>query len=359
LLDPPAYSTSKDGSESGSTSIVTAYTYSEPGYFSGVQCIYNHSSNLNFTNLALIQGTDGNSPFTGSVMALQAVGSLPTGEWTGFTTMSIVDNETAFALAAQANDTHYMYGLIGGRFYTILDHIQCSVSFTPQLFNVNVDVLSQNIAVIPTPYASIDIDPSRGLVNNTFYSLNFLSQILTTMYTGVLADAFTLNIEAVQARNNHSNINATESDILTGVTEGLELLLDFYFGSIGASQLMLFNSSTPVRATISYTAVRLVEPVYAYASFGINIIIVLWFAFEAARTRFWKDLPLFNSLDLKSVIVGFAAGQSEQLNSVKNWTGDAGDRAVGRLKVVLGPDERVLSLGGGVEESSSEAYLLS
>jgi hypothetical protein len=54
--------------------------------------------------------------FTGSVMALQAVGSLPTGEWTGFTTMGIVDNSTAFALAARANDTHYIYGLVGGNY---------------------------------------------------------------------------------------------------------------------------------------------------------------------------------------------------------------------------------------------------
>jgi hypothetical protein len=76
------------------------------------------------------------------------------------------------------------------------------------LFDVRVDNVAQNITVTPISLAntSVDIDPSRGLVNGTFYSLNFLSQILTTMYTGVLADAFTLGIDAVQARNGHFTV---------------------------------------------------------------------------------------------------------------------------------------------------------
>lgn len=332
----------------------TNYSYSEPGYMSKVQCIYNQTSNLTFANLGLFQGTYRNSPFTGSVRALQAVGSLPTGEWTGFTTMGIVDNSTAFAIAAQANDTHYSYGLMGGNFYTLLDKVQCEVTFSPMLFSVSVDVTAQNITVTPTSPAdtSVDIDPSRGLVNSTFYSLNFLSQILSTMYTGVLADAFMLDVDAVQARNGH--VNATESDILGGVTEGLELLLDFYFGTRGASQLMQFNESTPVSATIEFSTVQLGEPAYVYASFGINLAVFLLFAVQAWRTGFWRDLPLLNCLDVKSALVGLAASGPNPQSSVRNWTGDAGDRESGRLTVQLGSNRRTIILDGDVQNDSDE-----
>jgi hypothetical protein len=328
---------------------VKYYEYSEIGYISGVYCTYNRSSNLSFIDLQWIQGQgiqgqDKNRTFKETITVLQAVGSLPTGEWTGFTTMSYYGNGTAVALAAQANDTQYFYGFIGGYYYNYLNHAQCEVTFTPTLFNIGVDMIAQNIIVTPAASKDINInlDPSGGLVNGTFYSLSFLSQIMSTMYTGVFGDAFARNINATQARENHANL--TQSDILTGLTEGLELLLDFYLGTLGASQLMLFNESIAVNATMRFDAVQLGEPVYAYLSFGINLGVIALFLFEATRTRFWKDLPVFNSLDTKSVILGFEASRKKPLTSVRNWTGDAADRDTGRLMVKLGSSKTVLNL---------------
>jgi hypothetical protein len=337
LVDSPTLVTPQN---SNSTPSVTYYEYAEIGYISGVHCIYNKSSNLSFADLQWIQGEDKNK----AVTVLQAVGSLPTGEWTGFTTMSYYGNGTAVALAAQANDTEYLYGFIGGYHYHYLNHAQCEVTFTPTLFNIGVDVVAQNITVTPAASGDINInlDPSGGLVNGTFYSLNFLSQIMSTMYTGVFGDAFTRNINATQARENH--VNRTQSDIITGLTEGLEFLLDFYLGTIGASQLMLFDESMPVNATMEFNAVQLGEPVYAYLSFSINLGIVILYIFEVIRTRFWKDLPLFNSIDTKSVILGFAGNRKEPLMSVRNWAGDAADRDAGRLTVKLGSSKTVLNL---------------
>jgi len=139
-------------------------------------------------------------------------------------------------------------------------------------------------------------------------------------------------------------MNRTQSDILSGLTEGLEFLLDFYLGTIGASQLMLFNESMPVNATMEFNAVQLGEPVYAYLSFSINLGIIILYIFEVIRTRFWKDLPLFNSLDMKSVVLGFAGSRKDPLMSVSNWAGDAGDRDAGRLTVKLGSSKTVLNL---------------
>jgi hypothetical protein len=130
LIESPGLTATKDA---GSTLIVANYSYSERGYFSKVQCMYNQTSNVSFASLGGFEGMYPNNPWKAPVMVLQAVGSLPTGEWTGFTTMGIVDNSTAFALAAQANDTHYMYGLFGGKFYNYFElhpmrsHVQSTV----------------------------------------------------------------------------------------------------------------------------------------------------------------------------------------------------------------------------------------
>ena len=89
------------------------------------------------------------------------------------------------------------------------------------------------------------------------------------MYIGVLTDAFIININAVGDRN--GRVNATDSDRLVGVTEGLELLLDSYFGTIGASQLMNFLEMESIEASNTSLVVRLGIPTYTYLTFGINL----------------------------------------------------------------------------------------
>jgi len=95
------------------------------------------------------------------------------------------------------------------------------------------------------------------------------------MYIGVLTDAFIININAVGDRN--GRVNATDSDRLVGVTEGLELLLDSYFGTIGASQLMNYLEMESIEASNTSLVVRLGIPTYTYLTFGINLVLSsLW-----------------------------------------------------------------------------------
>ena len=331
----------------GQAHIVENYFYSETGYISNVNCTYNGSSDIYFQNITGVGGGDPNySNSSGYVLVLQATGSLPTGAWRGFTTMAIADDCTATALAAGYNDTQYIYALAIGYYYPDLNNVQCSVDFTAASFDIAVDVLAQNISITQGVNQAqiVDIDPTRALVNNTFISLDFLSQIITTMYTSVLGDAFMVNVQAIQTRENHTW--PTESDIYTAVSESLELLLDEYFGALAASQIMLYNHSTPVNATMNIAAVQLGEPIYAYITFSINLAIVLLFSYEAIRTRFWRNLPAFNILDTKSAILGAMRGVVErQLPAqAQAWEGDAADRQAGLLRVELDANGTVLRL---------------
>lgn len=324
---------------------VNQFSFWEGGYNSAVQCIYNATSDLRFNELEVIQdlGYATNRPYTGNIAVLQAIGSLPTGVWQGFTTISINDNQTAVALASVVNDTTYLYGFLGGRFYPSLNNIQCEATFTPTLFRVAVDVLAQNISVTPTLKNVSDIDSTRGLINNTFMGVSFVSQILTTMYTGILGDALLTNINAVSDRENHTT--ATQNDSLIGLAESLERLIDDYFGAIGASQLLIYNQSNTVDSMVQIQVVQLGLPVYTYVTWALNLAILVLFGYEARRTNFWKNLPLFNCLDIKSAILGAMANDVRQSTKlVQSWKGSDGDREIGGLQVKLTNNRPVLRL---------------
>jgi len=148
----------------------TRFTFEENGYISQPRCIINQTADLRFVDLGVINGTFSDQPYAyaGTVNAFRGTGNLPTGPWLGFTTTGIVTSGSTFSLAATANDTHYFYGLVGGEFYAILDKIQCSVTFEPATFKVDVDVLAKNITVSlvtdrGTTDGAVDIDPSRAM----------------------------------------------------------------------------------------------------------------------------------------------------------------------------------------------------
>lgn len=266
------------------------------------------------------------------------------------------------AIGSVISDTEYMYGLIGGgdpgnSYLAELNNIQCSVNFTLADFLVDVNTVNLSVIVTPTqvPVQSRhNIDPTTAICNNSFNGISYLSRMLTTMGESVLGDAFFSNIFNVYARS--TNASSTSSsyypdqygtrlpadDILTGVSEGLEVLLDGFLGGISAAQIMLTQDVQFVDATTQINIVQLGQPVYNYVTFGINMCIILLLCFEALRTRFWSQLPRLDALDLKSAILGTSITVAKQegdvkdlLNKTVGWTGDAYDPDTGELKVKM------------------------
>ncbi len=305
-------------------------SFAENGYVSEVSCAYNDSSQLAFHELNYVATPGG----IYGPMGLWTNGSLPNGEWEGFPTWGVLNSDFVTALAAVNSPAQYVYGFAAGKNYSELNRTQCEVTFKPTRFQVSVDMTAKNISVAPVtdqPQPALDIDPSRALTNVSFYGLMYLSQTLTTMYTSVLGDSFLTNIENVRAQEGHTD--ATSSDALTGIGEGLELLLDHFLGSSGAAQVMLLGDSKLVDAVMTVQVIQFGKPAFAYTSLGISLALVAIAALEAFRTRFWKTLPLFDCLDLKSAIIGSANGGDSRPDTVKHWEGDATDRKVGALNL--------------------------
>ena len=248
-----------------------------------------------------------------------------------------------------------MYGFIVGTYNAGLNSIQCEVQFTPKLFSVEVDQRSQIIKVdtvgtIDDTNSTMDHVPlGDSVIQTVFKGPSYLAQTLTTMYTSALARAFKINVNNVSKRNNHT-IN-TADDYLIGTSEGLETLLDHILGSTGAAQIQLASDSQLVPANATIQVMQIGEAKYTYSVFAISLVMFMLGVADALWTRFWKTLPFFDGLDLKSAILGVAGAGAdmddfESGSVTKQWDGDAANREMGMLRVVSSKNKPVLSLSG-------------
>jgi len=326
------------------------FSFNERGYISDVSCMLNSSSALNLSG-----------PYASS-LTWKVSGSLPNGHLGSFGIYGGDDNLTVMAIGPVISKTEYMYGFIGGgptekSYLAQLNNIQCSVKFTLAEFLVAVNTVDLNITVTPTQVpvqARENMDPTAAICNNSFYGVSYLSRLLTTMDESVLGDAFFSNIFNVYARS--TNASSTSSsyypdqyntsipidDILTGVSEGLEVLLDGFLGGISAAQIMIAQDTQIVNATAQINIVQLGQPVYTYVTFGINMCIVLLFCYEALRTGYWAEVPRMDALDLESAILGVGLSVAEKdgdvegmMRMAKGWIGDSGYPGIGELRVMM------------------------
>ncbi|KAH8589530.1 hypothetical protein B0O99DRAFT_472061, partial [Bisporella sp. PMI_857] len=307
---------------------IASLSYQEYGYRTVVDCIYNDTSALKLHEVKNVPIPE--SRITPTVV--WANGSLPNGKWSGFPSWASFRSESVVALAANYTQ-RYMYGFIGGFYYANtaygppLNNIQCEATFHPESFEVYVNTTTKSISVTPLGESvpQKDIDSSRRLVNTTFLGPSLMSQVLTTGYASIFGDAFKRNIENVRVRAGHGTPD--DSDACKGVAEGLETLIDNFLGSTGAAQVMLNGESQTINASMTLRTMQLGEPTYTYSVLAVSLAIILLLLVEAVRTKFWRNFPLFNLLDLKSAILGVAANSKRHLpEALANWDGDAAGR---------------------------------
>jgi hypothetical protein len=354
------------------------YQYTETGYQSSVECIYNSSSQF---QLVLIQAgvpepmwetpslflATGSGPNT-TRSAACAAGNLT--DCGGFVTAGLGgdDNLVAAAWWASFESGNAFKGLprsfvyvnkkrpplskaytsiASGSIYKNLNNTQCSITMVPASFSVDVHTLSRTIKVTPQPNVDnvADIEPSGFIADSASSILGFMSIVDTTLYTSVIGTMLQRNIDNVNQQRNHSTAN--EQDTLKGVADSLQALIDDHLLATASAQLMVAHDSFPTSATISQQAFSIGQRGYAVAIIVLNALIILCYVFEALRTRYWSQLTQFNYADIKSVIIASSLGvrdagvtASEFRHSKKsNWFGHSSDRAAGTVRVILRPYE--------------------
>ncbi|KLU92622.1 hypothetical protein MAPG_11567 [Magnaporthiopsis poae ATCC 64411] len=358
----------------GGRGVIQSYSYIEKGYWANVECERNSTEGW----WSLARFRRGSFTFTDSKAEMHvgwAWADLPNGQWEGSQVWSQDANlSTSVVIASSSGRGKYMYGFVAGDHYERLRDVQCTVIFKPTTFRVLVNDTNSSIRVETVPGSNEDMDPTHDLIDNAFRSVSYMSQTMTTLYTSVLGDAFNENIGMFTFQDEYGDMedpkldpdvpmNPTEKQVMRGIEEGLEVLLDYILATIAAGHL-----STPqghsrwVDATLNVSVVKFGEVGYIYTSAALGFLVLLAVLAEMARVVIgvWRNRvpragPSLDILDIKSAILGTAKGAAvEDASSsgvgaaVSSWSGQADDAKAGELVVTMEAEVGMLKLTDGM-----------
>ena len=135
----------------------------------------------------------------------------------------------------------------------------------------------------------------------------------------------------------------TEEATLSAITDSFPAMIDDILVAFGSAQLALSNASSPTAAAASMPAVQIGQDIYIFATAGVNAALLLLVAIEAVRTRFWRELPLFDYTNIKTMIVASSAGRGGIAQEVgfrhgavgTVWVGDSKDKMADGIEIQL------------------------
>ena len=326
---------------------LNSYSFEEIGYNARVQCHYDSQPNNLTFEYHINQEDIGVFRLQGTLPGMNKAAHDPIMAWCDrLTHKRNCENPkgaTMFAWFATSNDhSQYKVGIRATSWYEDdFDNIQCSLEFVPTVFTVVVDVTDRVIVVTANDTATTDPDPTGLLKNNTILSLEFLSKMSPSLYVSILGDAFSYNLNTTkQVFPDMARPDAA----LRATQASFEAILDDILGVYGSGQISINNDTTPKNIQGSFDSYRIGKPLVHTFTLVLNLLIVLGVLIEAFRTRFWRDLPKYDMMDLKSTVTaasfgGKAISRRIQAQSPEKWTADPGDRKLGEIEVCLRQDK--------------------
>lgn len=326
-----------------------SYTYNEMGYQTTVECELNTTAALNLTLISHVKDP-------ANINVWEVMGTLPNSlspqkypviAWRRDT----LDNSAVLAWAGVSNKDSHMIGVVASEMYGQFNNIQCTVTFEPALFNVNINSTDQsiNVSVVDILTGEIpDIDQTGAgnLRRNAIRSVNLLSSMSTSLYVSVLGEALAHNLDSVRA-----GFSSGDDAAIRAACESFTAMLDDILGIYGGSQLILADVSAGQTATAvrgSFAALRAGQPWYQGAVLGVNTTLLLLILAEGLRTRWWRGLPCFDTLDFENVFdATISKGLAVAGVWVLQWGGEEGRRVIIKM-VGDGPGEGMNCEAGAV-----------
>jgi hypothetical protein len=338
------------------------YTYTETGYQTTVECIYNSSSQWGlmlvqngsiakywetpFSYLATGPGpnttvdpscVNGPSDCPGIIVAgLGGSQEIVAAGWWASAESGLADlglpKPSNFVGKTRPVLSKAFMALTAGSKYQILNNIQCSISMIPMSFSIDVDVDGRTISVSPQNKTDVpDIEPSGFVASSASAVLGIMSDTDPTLHNPIVGTILQRNIENINQQE--SLTISTPETILRGVAESLEVLIDDCLIATASAQLMVANDSYTISPIVSFEESSIGKREYAIAIVAINCFILLVFVEEGVRTRIWSALPTFNYSNVKNVIIASS-----------NLEGNLFGHATGAEKVMLKSEDRMMKL---------------
>lgn len=332
------------------------YNYTESGYRVDVKCVRNSTADFGFS---LVDATNETN-----VATLEAGGYLPNsipGNPERYPVITWYDKSASpeiLAWAAVVDNNQNMIAIAAGGEYASFNQTQCAVHFSPAHFSVSVNVSDRSIEVSPAdvPESSVvDIDPSGRLKSDAVWSVNLLSRMSTSLYRSVLGDSLKRNLDGFHVLNDS---HPAGQDLLDSVEASFTAIIDDILVAFGTSQLIFTNASEFEPITASSAAMQIGKAGYIFATLGVNLLLIAAILFEIIRTRWWRNLLLFNPMDIKTVVVAASGIRGDIANEVRSrhaasgtvWAADPKDAFVSDLRIqLLGTDMTTIALDSSQE----------
>ena len=292
-----------------------SYQYSETGYTSNVSCQRNTSTAYGAQPFQTAYNNDLTIWTIGGYLPNSVAGNPEDYPAITFTQATMVE---FLAWSAVVNENRNMIAITASEKYIGFNQTQCEVTFTPTVFDVVANISSKIITVSASNSTGTTvnpIEPSGRLTANVMYSLNLLSRMTAALYKSVLGESLLYNLETIVGNSKAPSF--TGSMVNDVVEEAFEAVLDDVLVAFGVAQLVFADSAISTPVTGTFTALRIGQDAFVYASMGINIILIILVIFEAIRTRLWRGLPVFDYTNVASVAIAASAGHSSVVDEVR------------------------------------------
>jgi hypothetical protein len=221
--------------------------------------------------------------------------------------------------------------------YGSFNQTQCEIKFLPTVFEILADVANSLITVSPVGnMTTSDIDPTSEIFGQGLGTIptwvmrqfELLSLVDTSLYTSVVGDALVANShiaeEAMLKELNATQLSddQTREARLIALEDSITAMLDGVLLALSSAQLFLApvppgGKSQEVPVTYSFEAYKIGQASYIYASAGISVLLLLWWAVECVRIRFWDGLTEWDYRDMDYLIKAARKGASAQCNNQK------------------------------------------
>ncbi|GJC78313.1 hypothetical protein ColLi_01151 [Colletotrichum liriopes] len=298
-------------------------------------------------------GIDSKSERTPRIFAVtgfvpDSVGSQQYSEYVGHDTKAIV----AVGVAHSPESPRRYISIAGGESYLALNATQCTVDFTPTLFNISVGIRGRNVTVSPVGEVE-DFNPQRNLTRTVVRQFELISNDLTSFYESVLGNAFLSSIAAWNMSHNENGAVSEGEATLRGLENAITAMADSMLAAYGAAQLMVGNYSESRQAEVTMGVFVIGEKIYVIAVAVPNSLVILAVTVEGLRTKGWRGLPSYDFLNSEWLTT--ASFRGEVLSKSSNNISEDGLATGASTKHIFSTYSRVL---GSAEKGQTIVELL-
>ncbi|KAF6810589.1 hypothetical protein CSOJ01_06268 [Colletotrichum sojae] len=250
------------------------YSFQEVGYMSYVDCQYNKSMDFR------IASEYPHRTFAVTGFLPDSVGSAQWSEYIGHDSSSIV----AMGVADSPESPRRYMSIAAGEKYKALNATQCTIDFTPVLFQVSVNIGDKSIKVTPLRRVD-DFEPTRVLARTAVRQFNLVSNSLLSFHGSVLGDAFLASVAAWNSSMNRLGLNPEADPTLLGLQHSITSMADSILSAYGAAQLVVGNFSELATAEVEVDVFVVGNKAYVYAVAVQSFFILLAFIRVVMKSR--------------------------------------------------------------------------